>query len=113
MAETRNAGLDFSEVRFRSESIAGVKLTLVICAAGCRLRRRHLGEPGAPAHIFRSSLWAQQLRWLFILIPHERVVRSRGREPFFFLWSFMNIGLAAGLRRPPTAGRPARSRSSS
>ena len=30
---------------------------------------------------------------LFVLIPHERVVRSRWREPFFLLWSVTNIAL--------------------
>ena len=30
---------------------------------------------------------------LFVLIPHERVVRSRWREPFFLLWSITHIAL--------------------
>ena len=32
---------------------------------------------------------------LFVLIPHERVVRSRWREPFFLLWSITQIALTA------------------
>jgi diguanylate cyclase (GGDEF)-like protein len=32
---------------------------------------------------------------LFVLIPHERVVRSRWHEPFFLLWSVVNIALTS------------------
>ena len=33
----------------------------------------------------------------FVLVPHERIVSSRWREPFFFLWSLMNIALAVAV----------------
>jgi diguanylate cyclase (GGDEF)-like protein len=85
--------IDFSEVRSRAESIGvGVRLTLATCAAGW---------------LYVAATWDQHNRnliaslfgigaivaLLFVLIPHERVVRSRWREPFFVLWSVSNIAL--------------------
>jgi diguanylate cyclase (GGDEF)-like protein/putative nucleotidyltransferase with HDIG domain len=97
MAETRTAGLDFSEVRFRSESIAaGVKLTLVTCAAGVGYTVATWDQPDRQLIISLFAIGAA-IALAFVLIPHERVVRSRWREPFFFLWSVMNIGLAAAV----------------
>jgi diguanylate cyclase (GGDEF)-like protein len=87
--------MDFDELRARAESIgAGVRLTLAICAAGW---------------LYVAATWEQSNRkliaslfgvgaivaLLFVLIPHERVVRSRWREPFFILWSVTNIALTA------------------
>src|SRR5438874_7131435 len=73
---------------------AGVRLTLAICAAGW---------------LYVAATWEQANRkliaslfgvgaivaLLFVLIPNERVVRSRWREPFFLLWSITNIALTA------------------
>jgi diguanylate cyclase (GGDEF)-like protein len=89
--------IDFSEVRSRAESIGvGVRLTLATCAAGW---------------LYVAATWEQHNRnliaslfgigaivaLLFVLIPHERVVRSRWREPFFVLWSVSNIALTTGV----------------
>jgi diguanylate cyclase (GGDEF)-like protein len=89
------SGKDFDELRARAESIgAGVRLTLAICAAGW---------------LYVAATWEQSNRkliaslfgvgaivaLLFVLIPHERIVRSRWREPFFILWSVTNIALTA------------------
>ena len=88
-----HAGIeDRSEIRFRVESIGvGIRLTLVTCAAGI---------------IYALSTWDEQpnrqlivsilgvvivLALLVYLLPGERIVRSRWREPFFFAWSLANI----------------------
>ena len=91
--EPGHDAIDFSEVRSRAESIGvGVRLTLATCAAGW---------------LYVAATWNQSSRnliaslfgigaivaLLFVLIPHERVVRSRWREPFFLLWSVTNIAL--------------------
>jgi diguanylate cyclase (GGDEF)-like protein len=85
--------VDFSEVRSRAESIGvGVRLTLATCAAGW------LYVAATWNHSHRNliaSLFGigAIVALLFVLIPHERVVRSRWREPFFILWSATTIAL--------------------
>ncbi len=89
--------VDFSEVRSRAESIGvGVRLTLATCAAGW---------------LYVAATWSKSNRnliaslfgigaivaLLFVLIPHERVVRSKWREPFFMLWSLTNIALTTAV----------------
>lgn len=86
---------DFSEVRSRAESIgAGVRLTLAMCAAGWLYVA---GTWDQPSRKLIASLFGigAIVALLFVLIPHERVVRSRWREPFFLLWSATNIALIA------------------
>jgi diguanylate cyclase (GGDEF)-like protein len=86
---------DFSEVRSRVESIgAGVRLTLAVCAAGWLYVAATWEQPhrNLIASLFGIG---SVVALLFVLIPHERVVRSRWREPFFLLWSVANIGLTA------------------
>ena len=89
------ADLDFSEVRARTESIgAGVRLMLAICAAGWLYVAATWEQPNRN---LVASLFgiAAIISLLFVLVPHERVVRSRWREPFFLLWSVVNIALTA------------------
>jgi diguanylate cyclase (GGDEF)-like protein len=86
-----HAGVDFSEVRARAESIsAGVRLTLVICAAGWLYCAGTWDRPDRQLIASVFGVWAV-VGLLFVLIPHERVVRSRWREPFFLLWSVTQI----------------------
>jgi diguanylate cyclase (GGDEF)-like protein len=87
--------MDFSEVRARAESIgAGVRLTLVICTAGWLYVAATWDQPDR--HLIASLFGlGAVVALLFVLIPHERVVRSRWREPFFLLWSVTQIALTA------------------
>ena len=87
------AGVDFSEVRARADSIgAGVRLTLVVCAAGWLYVAATWDRPDRQLIASLFGLGAI-VALLFVLIPHERVVRSRWREPFFLLWSVTQIAL--------------------
>ena len=86
-------GVDFQELRARAESIgAGVRLTLVICAAGWLYVAATWDRPDRQLIASLFGLGAI-VALLFVLIPHERVVRSRWREPFFLLWSITQIAL--------------------
>src|SRR5512134_181724 len=96
MTDRRDAGdLDFEEIRARGESIgAGVRLTLVICAAGWLYVAATWDRPDR--HLIASLFGVGAIvALLFVLIPHERIVRSRWREPFFLLWSITQIVLTA------------------
>jgi diguanylate cyclase (GGDEF)-like protein len=89
--------VDFSEIRYRIESIgAGVRLTLAICVAGWLYCAATWDMPDRQLIASLFGLGAA-VSLFFVLVPHERIVNSRWREPFFFLWSLMNIGLAAGV----------------
>ena len=96
MADQReSAGVDFDELRARAESTgAGVRLTLVICAAGWLYVAATWDRPDRQLIASLFGLGAV-VALLFVLTPHERVVRSRWREPFFLLWSTTQIGLTA------------------
>jgi len=88
---------DFSEIRYRIESIgAGVRLTLVICAGGWVYCASSWDQPDRQLIASLFGLGAA-VSLFFVLVPHERIVRSRWREPFFFLWSIMNIALAVAV----------------
>src|SRR3954453_3106899 len=84
---------DFAEVRWRAESIgAGVRLTLALCAAGWLYVAATWDQPNR--NLIASLFGVGAIgALLFVLAPHERVVRSRWREPFFLLWSTTNIVL--------------------
>ena len=90
-----SAGVDFQELRARAESIgAGVRLTLVVCAAGWVYVVATWDRPDR--HLIASLFGVGAIvALMFVLIPHERVVRSRWREPFFLLWSVTQIALTA------------------
>ena len=67
---------------------------LAICAAGWLYVAATWEQPNRN---LIASLFgiAAIISLLFVLVPHERVVRSRWREPFFLLWSVVNIALTA------------------
>jgi diguanylate cyclase (GGDEF)-like protein len=92
-AEAEHTPIDFGEVRSRAESIGvGVRLTLATCAAGWLYVAATWEEPNR--HLIASLFGIGAIvALLFVLIPHERVVRSPWREPFFLLWSATNIAL--------------------
>jgi diguanylate cyclase (GGDEF)-like protein/putative nucleotidyltransferase with HDIG domain len=94
-SRAESTGVDFSELRARAESIgAGVRLTLVICAAGWLYVAATWDRPDR--HLIASLFGILAVvALLFVLIPHERVVRSRWREPFFLLWSATQIAFTA------------------
>jgi diguanylate cyclase (GGDEF)-like protein/putative nucleotidyltransferase with HDIG domain len=94
MADHRESNhVDFQELRARAESIgAGVRLTLVICAAGWLYVVATWDRPDRQLIASLFGIGAV-VALLFVLIPHERVVRSRWREPFFLLWSVTQIAL--------------------
>jgi diguanylate cyclase (GGDEF)-like protein len=97
MPDFRHGLADFSEIRFRIQSIeAGIKLTLVICAGGWGYVVATLGQPsrGLIASMFGIGA---VVALFFVLLPHERIVRGRWREPFFVLWSAFNIALAGAV----------------
>ena len=93
--QRESAGVDFSELRARAESIgAGVRLTLAICTAGWLYVAATWDRPDRQMIASLFGLGAV-VALMFVLIPHERVVRSRWREPFFVLWSATQIALIA------------------
>src|SRR5438876_10186741 len=93
----RLADIDFSEIRFRVESIGvAVRLNLVVCAGGALYAAATWEQPNRQTIASMFGLWAIGAL-LFVLIPHERIVRSRWREVFFFTWSLTSVGLAAAV----------------
>jgi diguanylate cyclase (GGDEF)-like protein/putative nucleotidyltransferase with HDIG domain len=97
MAAERHVVQDFSEIRYRIESIgAGVRLMLATCVAGWLYVAATWDQPDRQliASLFGIGV---AVALFFILIPHERIVNSRWREPFFFLWSCANIALATAV----------------
>ena len=85
---------DRSETRFRVESIGvGIRLTLVTCMAGI-IYSVATWDDRANRQLIVSILGVTIILSLLVyLLPGERIVRSRWREPFFFGWSFANICL--------------------
>jgi diguanylate cyclase (GGDEF)-like protein len=87
--------LDFPEIRARVQSIeAGTKLMLVIAAGGCGYA---ISTWDQPHRALLASLFAVAagIAVLLSLLPHERIVRSRGREAFFLATSSATIALSA------------------
>ena len=83
---------DRSEIRFRVESIdIGIRLTLLMCAAGI-LYSLYTWDERSGRQLIVSLLGISAAVALTIyLLPHERIVRSRWREPFFVTWSVLQI----------------------
>ena len=87
---------DRSETRFRVESIGvGIRLTLVTCMAGIIYSVATWDERANRQLIVSILAVTIVVALLVYLLPGERIVRSRWREPFFFGWSFLNICLIA------------------
>jgi diguanylate cyclase (GGDEF)-like protein len=98
---------DRSEIRFRVESIdIGIRLTLLMCAAGI-LYALYTWDDRSDRQLIVSLLGiAAAVALLVYLLPHEKIVRSRWREPFFFTWSVINIVLitvVVGADKSPTS----------
>jgi diguanylate cyclase (GGDEF)-like protein len=98
MADARqDTWVDYDEIRFRAESIeAGIKLALVICAAGLAYVAATWDQPNRELIGILFGIGAV-LTLPFMLMTHERVTHSRFREVFFLGWSVSNIGLAASV----------------
>ena len=98
---------DRSEARFRVESIdIGIRLTLLMCAAGV-LYSVYTWDDRSGRQLIVSLLGiSAAVALLVYLLPHDKIVRSRWREPFFLTWSILNIALitvVVGADRSPTS----------
>src|SRR3954447_5340013 len=79
---------DRSEVRFRVESIdIGIRLTLLVCAAGILYALYTWDDRGGRQLIVSLLGISAAVALTIYLLPRERIVRSRWREPFFIFWS--------------------------
>jgi diguanylate cyclase (GGDEF)-like protein len=98
---------DRSEIRFRVESIdIGIRLTLVICAAGTLYALYTWGDRSGRQLIVSLLGISAAVALMVYLLPHEKIVRSRFREPFFFAWGIINILLitvVVGADKTPTS----------
>ncbi|MFL5840363.1 MAG: GGDEF domain-containing protein, partial [Thermoleophilaceae bacterium] len=107
-ADTPHAEIeDRSEIRFRVESIdIGVRLTLLMCAAGILYALYTWDDRGGRQLIVSLLGVSAAVALTIYLLPRERIVRSRWREPFFFTWSVLQIiviTIAYGADRTPTS----------
>jgi diguanylate cyclase (GGDEF)-like protein len=83
---------DRSEVRFRVESIdVGIRLTLLMCAAGVLYALYTWDDRGGRQLIVSLLGITAAVALTIYLLPRERIVRSRWREPFFLGWSVLTI----------------------
>jgi diguanylate cyclase (GGDEF)-like protein len=83
---------DRSEVRFRVESIdIGIRLTLLMCAAGILYALYTWDDRGGRQLIASLLGISAAIALTIYLLPRERIVRSRWSEPFFVLWSVLQI----------------------
>jgi diguanylate cyclase (GGDEF)-like protein len=96
-------------LRLRAQSVPiGVFVTFAIVAALAVWVATTWDEPGRA--LMAAFLVVAALTGLLVmLLPHERIVRSRWREPFFVSWSMANIGfitalagVSGGTRSPAT-----------
>src|SRR3954451_18376927 len=83
---------DRSEVRFRVEAIdIGIRLTLLMCAAGILYALYTWDDRGGRQLIASLLAISAAVALTVYLLPRERIVRSRWAEPFFVLWSVLQI----------------------
>jgi len=88
-----NAALDVSAMRMREATIAaGIWLTFGIGGFGEIYVALTLQRPNRPglAVLFAVAVLSAAL---IILLPRERIVRSRLREPFFLAWSLLDFAM--------------------
>src|SRR4051794_6843737 len=96
-------------LRLRAQSVPiGVVVTFVTVAVLSVWVATTWHEPGR-ALMAALLVVAALTGVLVMLLPHERIVRSRWREPFFVSWSAANIGfitavaaVSGGTRSPAT-----------
>ena len=83
---------DRSEIRFRVQSIdIGIRLTLLMCAAGILYALYTWDDRGGRQLIVSLLGISAAVALTIYLLPRERIVRSKWCEPFFLLWSFLQI----------------------
>jgi diguanylate cyclase (GGDEF)-like protein len=83
---------DRSEVRFRVESIdIGIRLVLLMCVAGILYSLYTWDDRGGRQLIVSLLGISAAVALTIYLLPRERIVRSRWREPFFVVWSVLQI----------------------
>src|SRR4051794_13524807 len=83
---------DRSEVRFRVEAIdIGIRLTLLMCAAAILYALYTWDDRGGRQLIVSLLGISAAVALAIYLLPRERIVRSRWREPFFVFWSVLQI----------------------
>src|SRR3954447_21811750 len=83
---------DRSEIRFRAESIdIGIRLTLLMCAAGILYSLGTWDDRGGRQLIVSLLGISAAVALTVYILPHEKIVRSRWGEPFFFGWGLINI----------------------
>jgi diguanylate cyclase (GGDEF)-like protein/putative nucleotidyltransferase with HDIG domain len=89
--------LDLSEMNLRmAMAKAAIWLAFTVCGAGvCYLL---VTWDGQNRYLILSLLGGIAIAGLtIVLLPIERIVRSRFGEPFFVLWSLVQIALIAGI----------------
>src|SRR4051812_37866872 len=98
---------DRSEIRFRVESIdIGIRLTLLVCAAGILYALYTWDDRGGRQLIVSLLGVSAAVALTIYLLPRERIVRSVWREPFFLVWSLLQIiviTVAYGADKTPTS----------
>src|SRR4051812_6453393 len=98
---------DRSEIRFRVESIdIGIRLTLLMCAAGIMYALYTWDDRGGRQLIVSLLGVSAAVALTIYLLPRERIVRSVWREPFFLVWSLLQIiviTVAYGADKTPTS----------
>jgi diguanylate cyclase (GGDEF)-like protein len=83
---------DRSEIRFRVESIdIGIRLVLLMCTAGILYALYTWDDHGGRQLIVSLLGISAAVALTIYLLPRERIVRSRLREPFFIVWSVLQI----------------------
>jgi hypothetical protein len=74
----------------------GVLVTWVICAAGVGYALWTWGRPERGT-LLALLVTGAAASTLIALLPTDRIIRSRWREPFFLTWSVLDLGLIAAL----------------
>jgi diguanylate cyclase (GGDEF)-like protein len=87
---------DRSEIRFRVESIdIGIRLTLLMCVAGILYALYTWDDRGGRQLIVSLLGISAAVALTIYLLPRENIVRSKWCEPFFLVWSFLQISVIA------------------
>lgn len=105
---TSNPGsiVDVTEVRSRLDSLgAGWRLAAITTAAGWGYAAATLARPARLELALLFALSAA-VATVVVLMPAERIVRSRWREPFFLVWALVNVGVIAAAVAIDGAGSP-------
>jgi diguanylate cyclase (GGDEF)-like protein/putative nucleotidyltransferase with HDIG domain len=89
--------VDVSALRMRQATVrVGVLVTWVICAAGVGYALWTWERSHRSLLLFLFA-GAAAGAGLVRLLPTDRIIRSRWREPFFLAWSLLNLALIAGV----------------